>query len=220
MSSVKRMYVGRRSSGRPSKKAKTLGAKVSRLQRQVALLKPEVKEIFTTASTSNVTQAAGLVQYVSDVIQGTAESNRIGDTIRCTEIEVRGFISDTANVTTARLMLVKDNDSNGVIPSISGTAQSILTSFSARQTYPANQTSKRFTIIYNEVWNGVNATLGTGNGGMIQSGPIMLRGVSTFSSSAGTNADAGKNQYYLVLLVDGADTADINAVVRLRYTDV
>jgi len=201
------------------KKAKTVAAKVSRLQRQVALLKPEVKTFYQSISVSNVTQAAGNITYVSDVQQGTSDTTRVGDTIRPQYIRLRGQISPSGP-TAARLMIVKDSDSNGVIPTIAGAAESIFLDFTARCTAQNSLTDKRFTVVYDRYFSTNAQIYGSNNAGYVDSGKIKLSGVSTFRANAGNNTDAGKNQYYFVCVVDDADTADINFRTELWFTDV
>jgi len=202
------------------KKAKTVAAQVTRLQRQVALLKPETKIFYASVSVSNVTQAGGNITYMSDVVQGTADNNRVGDTIRPQWIQLRGEGEQTGGATNFRVMLVKDSDSNGVIPSIAGAAESIFIDFLARTTYPNSLTAKRFTILYDKYFTTNSITYGANGGGYVDSGKIKLSGLTTYRANAGNNTDAGKNQYYVVVVVDGADTLDINFKTMMGFTDV
>jgi len=203
----------------PKKKAKTVAAKVTRLQRQVALLKPETKIFYASGSQSNVTQAAGVIMYHSDVVQGTADNNRIGDSIRPQWIQLRGMCNISGQ-TTFRVMLVKDSDSNGVVPSIAGAAESIFIDFLARTCFRNSLTHKRFTVLYDKFVNDRQLTYGANGGGYFDSGKIKLSGVTTYRASAGNNTDAGKNQYYVVIVVDDADTADFNWKTEMGFTDV
>jgi len=162
------------SNGFPNKRfrvhaPKTVAAKITRLQRQVALLKPEVKWFYSTVSVSNVTQAGGNITYVSDVVQGTTDNTRVGDSIRPVSIQLRGTCEPTGS-TDFRIMIVKDTDSNGVIPTIAGTAESIFIDFIARTTYKNSLTAKRFSVIYDRYYSANTITYGAMNAGYFDLG--------------------------------------------------
>lgn len=200
------------------KKPKSVSAKVTRLQRQVALLKPETKTFTTSISTSNVTQAAGLIVYISDIQQGTNSSTRIGDSVRGLRFRIRGQIVGV-NAAAARVMLIKDDDSNGVIPLIAGGAEAIFNDFTARSTMRNQLTTKRFSVMYDKYWSSPTLQYGANGGGYIDC-DVKLSCISTYRANAGNNTDAGKHQYYFVMLVDDADTLDINAKAEFSYSDV
>lgn len=202
-----------------AKRAKTLAGKVTRLQRQVALLKPEVKVLYTPISQSNITQAAGFIAYVSDVLQGTGEGGRVGDNVRGVSIRLRGTMEPTGS-TSFRVCIIKDLDSNGVIPVIGSSANAVFENFIARTTFQNTATMKRFRVLWEQYFSAATITQGALNAGYFDSGVIKLNTVSTYVAAGGTVADAGKNQYYIIILVDDADTADVNARVQFKYTDV
>lgn len=201
-------------------KPKSVAQKVTRLQRQVALLKPEVKYFQGIFNTANITQAAGLIVFLSGMTQGSADNNRIGDSIRPKSIRCRGLFADSAAVTQLRMLLVKDNDSNGLTPVISGATTAILTTFVPRSAFLTNQNKKRFTIMYDRYMTLTSITNGYSAHPAFDTGVIKLSGLTTYINSGGTGADAGKNQYYWVVLTDGADTLDLNGGWELGFTDV
>lgn len=214
----KRVYGGS-APKRVNKKAKSLPAKVSRLQRQVALLRPEEKVFQGSLSVNNITQAAGSIQYVSLVLQGSGDSNRIGDTIRPTYIRVVGLVNPFGSVTQMRMFLVKDMQSNGLVPTIAG-ANAILTSFVPRIALPNVANRKRFKIIWEYSMTDNQALQGVDGSPYWDTGRIPLSGVTTYQGTAAAQADALKNQYYFVTIVDGADTLDYNAGYEIGFTDV
>jgi len=202
-----------------AKRAKTVAAKVTRLQRQVALLKPETKYQISGISVSNIAAATGYINYVSDIVQGTTDNTRIGDSIRPQWIQLRG-VSSTVGAIGFRVMIVKDADSNGAIPDIEGSTSSIFLDAVARTTCQLTATRKRFSVLFDKYYTTNSLTYGANNAGYFDSGPIKLSGISTYRATGGTVADGGKNQYYVVVLVDDADTLDLNARVVFAYTDV
>lgn len=205
----------------PMKKAKTLPAKVSRLQRQVALLKPETKLSYGALSTNNITQAAGAIMYCSPVPQGALDNDRIGDTIRPQFMRVRGHITGINTVgCLVRFIVIKDTQSNQATPVISGATYGVFSSFVARTAHIRPESVKRFKVLYDYTMSGEAMTSGFGNAPFFDTGVIKLSGVTTFTADGGTTAGAGKNQYYMVVLVDGADTGDLNAESTLGFTDV
>jgi len=220
------MFKGRKRSGGWAwgakshvKKAKTVNAKISRLQRQVALLKPEVKYFVTSQSINNVTQAAGAIAYVSDIQQGTSDNTRIGDSVRGVSFRVRGTGEPTGS-TDFRFLVIQDMDSNGVVPVISGTAESIFYDFTARACMVQSLTANRYKVLWERYYNASSIVYGDSNGGYIDTGYIKLSKPITFRANAGNNTDAGKNALYVVILVDDADTMDFNFRTELKYTDV
>lgn len=215
----KRVYGGS-ATKRVYKKAKSLPAKVTRLQRQVALLRPEEKVFQGTISVNNITQAAGNIQYVSAVLQGSADSSRVVDTIRPTYIRVIGLVNPFLLVTQVRMFLVKDLQSNGVIPTIGSATSSILTTFLPRTALPTTTTRKRFKILWEYSMTDNQALQGVDGSPYFDTGRIPLSGVTTFQATTGGVADALKNQYYFVTIVDGADTLDYNAGYEIGFTDV
>lgn len=215
----KRVYGGS-APKRVYKKAKSLPAKVTRLQRQVALLRPEEKVFQGTLSVVNVTQAAGSISYVSAVLQGSADSNRVGDTIRPTYIRMIGLVNPFGSVTQVRMFVVKDMQSNGAIPTIGSATSSILTTFLPRTALPNVANRKRFKILWEYSMTDNQAAQGVDGSPYWDTGRIPLSGVTTFQATTGAVADALKNQYYFVAIVDGADTLDFNAAYEIGFTDV
>lgn len=205
----------------PKRRKANIQEKVTRLQRQVALLKPETKVFQGIFNTANITQAAGLIVHLSPVVVGTGDTNRVGDTIRPSYVKVEGFFSGFGTSINVRFMVVKDTMSNGVLPIIGTTADAILTSFSARSALQNVATRKRFKVIYERVY-GIEAMMnGDNNKPYFDSGNLALSGPTTYQTAGGAAiADALKNHYYFLAIVDNADTLDLNGSWEIGFTDV
>jgi len=216
----KRWNGGRLIDNRPAKKAKTVAAAVSRLQRQVALLKPEVKTFFSEVAAINVTQAAGFIQAISLIRQGTDINNRVGDSVRGVKLGFKGEMSDNGGGTSVRVLIIRDSDSNGTTPVIGGAVSAVfVTGFVARIATQRSETKKRFTILYDKYLPEQAYTNGAMGAGYFE-WESALSSVTSYLSDGATTASASKNQYYMVVLVDGADTADFNFMCRFDYSDV
>lgn len=220
----KRMYGGGSYANQvPYKKGrygKTLNNKVTRLQRQVALLKPESKAKLTAMSISNITQAAGSISFLSGIDQGTTDEQRVGDSVRMQSIRVVGLFNPLGSVVHMRWFVVKDLDTNSSTPSIAGSSQSILDSFVPRVAYPLQATKKRFKILAEGSMTTQQEVNGFGGAPFFDTGKIKLNCVSTYVATGSTSASGGKNQFYFVVIVDGADTLDFNARSEIMFTDV
>lgn len=200
------------------KRSKTVAAKVSRLQRQVALLKPEVKRFSSTLSQANISQAGGFIQCLSLQVQGSDDVNRIGDSIRGVYIRVVGLLSQFSNLT--KVYVVKDKESNGTTPVIAATSNSIFNSFNPRNAILNHERRNRFSVLYERAITSASATYGFAKDPYFDTGEMKISGLTTFIGTAGTTADSGKNQYYIVVLCDGADTTDLNGTAEMGFTDV
>lgn len=201
------------------KRNKTSDA-LTRLQRQVALLKPEVKYFQGTISNSNITQAAGICISVSDVLQGITDANRVADDVRAISIRVRALFTDVTAVTLLRFLVVKDKETNGVSPTVAGNSvTSIFNSVNPRAAMQLSSNRKRFTILYDQSFTNTQAASGYYRAPFVDTGVIKLSGTTSYLGTAGATTDLGRNQYYVVILVDGADTADVNGGWEFCFTD-
>jgi len=201
-----------------------LSAKVKALQKKVALLRPETKVLQTTVNVTNVTDTVGSITYLSGVAQALTDTGRIGDKIHVTNIS--GAISAYNNVAAANnyiysVFIIKDSDSNGVVPVISGTAQAMFTSFNARLAFTQTGTTERFKILARHDFAANAAALGGPQSGTFQKFNIKLNHTLTYRDTSSAQTGAGKNALYMVIITDDtADVVDFVAPVAIEYVDV
>jgi len=169
-----------------------------------------------------VDDAAGGIALVSGIAQGTNIDNRIGDYIHAKKFDIN--VKITSGVAAAgshaqyRVLLVLDKDSNGVVPTISGVANAIMTG-----SQPINQLSRvtagRFKILRDKI---VGATaLQNGDHEFIWRWEVVLNHKMTFRGTSAAQTDVGKNALYLVCLSDDtADAVDFASSQQLGFTDV
>lgn len=217
----KRIYGGARSTA-PAKRSKTISAKVSRLQRQVAVLRPELKWVSGTSSLPNVDDAAGGIAYVSGIAQGTNVDNRVGEVVMAKRLDINvKVLSNVAALNTFvtyRILLILDKDSNGVVPTITAVANAIMLG-----SQPINLLNRvaagRFKILRDKYITA--GQLQSGSEANIWKWEVPLNHKMTFRGTNSTQAEAGKNSLYLVCLSDDtADVVDFASAQQLGYTDV
>ena len=225
----KRTYGGSYAGGAPAakrySKARTVNSKVVALQKKVALLSPEVKSFFISISEANITAAAGRIFRLSNIVQGLTDVNRVGDKVRVLNIKLsidagQFFATVGGSPTSYRVAIVKDLMSNGVLPTISGAVTSIYNSFTPfNQQMVQKVTRNRFKVL--KQWYVDSNQLAGGTRSWTIPMNIPCNFVQSYLSSAGTIADADKNQLYLVITTnDGASTLDIGGLAEISFTDV
>ena len=210
-----------RSGGRFRKASRqTDHAKLQRLQRQVAALRPELKYYQESATLSNIGAAVGLVTYVSGIAQGSDDINRIGNqiTVKSVDMNIKCVSGYSSNPATYVVYLIRDNDSNGVLPTVSGTVNSILTG-----SQPINQLLRtaegRFKILRKKQLSGL--MLASGSEQFVFTWSIKLNTILTYRGTTGAQANAGKHALYLVIVSDDAsDTVDFAYSSQIGFTDV
>lgn len=219
----------RLASGAPAfkraKKAHTDHAKLMRLQKQVNALRPEVKMFEGSIVPTFPTNTTGSIDYISAVSQGSDNTNRIGDKISPKWIDIivaitAGGTHSASSVDQVNFYLIKDLESNGVAPIVSGSAQSIFTSPNPVRATLNTNTRERFKIVkkwifpYNELFSG--------NIPFIRQHRLNLSGVTFFHGAGSNNAAAGKNSYWMVALsTQPAVTTEVaNYEYLFGFTDV
>lgn len=222
MSGIKRIYGGRGTYSRPAKKAKTVAAQVSRLQRQVALLRPEVKYFYSGVSNANVTAAGGVIFPLAVCNQGVGVDERIGDQvrgqfIRFTNTYVRGSGSNGKQY---RYIVVKDNDAAGAAPAIAGSNQAVLETFDPTTTFLQNSARNRFTVLYDKLVT-IDAIPALDMYPEVHQGYIKTAFPIRYTGSTNGAASAGKNAVWMIVITnDVANTADFTTYWEFAYTDV
>lgn len=211
-------------SAKRARVAPPLTAKVQALQRKVALLRPETKVLQTLVNISNVADTVGSITYISGVAQALTDTGRIGDKIRVTSVSGSISVYNQFSVVSGNLysvFIVKDLDSSGVVPVISGTAQSIFSSFNSRTSFPQTGTTDRFKILARKDFASNAAALGGPQSGTYQTFNIKMNHTLTYRDTSSAQTGAGKNALYMVVLTDDInDAVDLVAPIAITYTDV
>lgn len=192
--------------------------KLKHLQRKVARLTPEQKYDVVTFSQSNITAAAGAISYISALVEGANGSERIGNKVRMLHVKCQLNVGG-AQATQGLILksyLVRDLESNGVVPVISGTAQSIFSSFDPNTAYVNFFSKDRFKVL--KVWLWTELCLTTGNDNSFRESFIKLDTFSYFHDATANQTAAGKHAYYLVTLSQESIGATIDCVGAFEWT--
>lgn len=218
----KRLFASRPFAGTQAKKQRV---EITKLKRQVARLKPELKICPVAISFTNLPNT-GAVGYLSGVAQGSNETERDGNQIRPQYIDVKIQLTSnlpTQTATTAPYLysayIIKDMQSSGTVPTVSGTVNSMFVGNGPYTAFIQYNTRDRFKILKEFHWN--NAGLNNGAQPSMKSARVRLSGVTDFHDTTAAQASAGKNAYYLVMLTnDPAALVDFDAFIQFAYTDV
>lgn len=215
-------FKARRTSRRTRLARRNLPYELFRLKKQIAMRpRPEMKVLQSTLTFSNVNDSAGDIQHLSAIPQGAELDDRLGDRINVSKINML-FTLTGGSTNTATLVysfyLVKDLESNGVVPVIAGTVQSIFSSFNPTAAFPLGATKERFKVLARTDFGG--AMLLNGNELDLKKRFVKTKSVTTYHDTSASQTGAGKNQYYVVLLSnDTADTVDGQCAFEIYYTD-
>lgn len=200
---------------------RTTEQRLMHLTKKVNALNPELKSFQVSGAFTDVSVATGQIAYVTSIAQGSDVFNRIGDKISAKEITVLFKPTGGAAGTFANLYglyLIKDMESNGVIPVVSGTAQSIFANPGPLQAIVNTNVKERFKIVKKWIFGG--AALVGSNQIPYHEFKLKLNHVMNFHDATGANTGGGKNAYYLVALSDDAsNTIDFSWYAELRFTD-
>lgn len=198
--------------------------RLTKLIRKVNALDPELKTFQASTSFTNVDDAAGQIVYVSGIAQGVDTYRRIGDKVSIKGIDINikvtgGNLATAGNLALYGVYLIKDLQSSGVVPVVSGTDQSIFTNPGPTQAMVNFSTKDRFKIL--KKWVFGSGMLAGGNTLPIHSFKYKCNAVSTYHDATTAISGAGKNAYYLVVLSDDAtDTVDMAMFTEIRFTDL
>lgn len=199
-----------------------LKTEVMRLKKQMSVRpRPELKVLQGTLTFSDVNDAAGSIAHLSAIPQGSELDDRVGDRINVSKINMM-FTVTGGSTNTATLLysffLVKDLESSGVVPVISGTVQSIFSSFNPTAAFTLGATKERFKILARCDFGG--AVLLNGNSIDLQKRFVKTKSLTTYHDTSASQTGAGKNQYYVVMLSnDTADTVDGQCAFEIYFTD-
>lgn len=206
----------------PKKRARTVGAEMLKLKRQVKALTPEHKVFLNSITPIAPLSAVPTISYLNAIGQGSDSFNRIGDRIRILGFETRlhlDAILNNAAQNNTWFMIVKDLESNGVVPTVSGTAQAIFVGPLPQSTLIETSVRERFKVIAYYKFPG--AMVDNGNQtGCVQK-DFKQNVLCTFHDGGTGTTAAGKNAYYLVGVTDSAaagGTFTFN--YSIIYTDI
>lgn len=192
------------------------------LKRKVNQLKPETKCTFVSGAMSNVASAVGNISYLTQIAQGVTKQTRLGDQIRLTRIQFRiQCIDSQTNATgnlVSRIMIVKDKSATGVIPTIAGASNSVLTAASTLAMQLPN-TLDRFVILKDMTYNGNQVVNGDIPGEFWFD--MKCNTVLDYLDTGAAIGSAGSNSLFVIVVTDNtAATSDWNYVANLYFTDV
>jgi len=219
----KRVYGGGAPSSRPLKKSKGGNdhAKLLRLQRQVALLRPEIKYIPGSDAAANVTVAAGYISFLTGISQGVNVAQRVGDTVRASSFRLRCSQDNLTLIGHVSFFLIKAIDLNGALPAIS----TVMSSFDPKTAQINQNVKDKYKLLARYDLASRASAAGATAGGNVRDcysveKSVMYNNVVTYSATTAAVASASKNHLFcIVLSSDTADTVDITLSWELGYTD-
>jgi len=202
------------------KKAKTVQAKLTKLQRQIAYLKPETKYAINTVTSTNVVAGTGVIFPLAICNEGTNQDERAGVQVRGIHLNIINSYARTSMSAgdTYRLMVIKDKNSNGAAPTIASANAAVLTSFTPTSAFLNNNARPRFTVLYDKIvtveaidyntfYNDVQRI------SLKLNFPIHYVSTSTAAASQGTNS-----VWFLIL--PSSSTGDFVTAFEFAFTDV
>lgn len=198
-------------------------ARLLKLTKKVNALDPELKCYQAAGAFTNVDDATGQINYLTAIAQGTTIQERIGDKIQIKELFINvkllaGAVASAASTALYGVYLIRDMQSSGVLPVVSGTAQSIFAFPGPVQAVINPVTKDRFKIVRKFVFGGGMAA--GGNQLPLCTFKVKLNHVIDWHDGTTAITGAGKNAYYLVLLSDDTnDTVDFATYLEIRFTD-
>jgi len=192
------------------------------LKRKVNQLKPETKCCSVTGQLANVATGTGNIQYFSNIAQGVTKQTRLGDQIRLERVQFRiqaiDSTTDAASNFCNRILIVRDKAATGVLPTVSGTVNSVLTS-AVSLAQPNPGTLDRFVVLKDITYNTEQVLEGTIPGTFWFDMKCNL--VLDYLDTSAAIGSAGSNALFVIVITDStAATQDWNYTCNLYYTDV
>ncbi len=181
--------------GRRNRGKRTNG--VAKNTKDIKTLKQMVKtsnKIFDKTIISVVTDSATVVN-LSDISQGDDQDNREGNRIRLLHLLMRYSVQSNAasNVSALRVMILIDNEQDGVLPTPTQVLQ-----VAGDYLSPLNRTSfGRFKVLYDRVHN---VNIGTNNEFINAKVFKKLNKNCFYEAASGADTSSRKGNIYLMLL--------------------
>lgn len=183
----------------------------------VRFVKGLINTEFKNIDTNNIptVTAGGVITLLNGTVQGDGQFNREGSSFRMKSIDVRyqGTYNAAVGYNTYRVMLVLDQQANGVAPALTD-----ILAVNAVDSPRNLDYRKRFLILYDKVH-----CIGTGNGQQNYDHLHIKNEYHTqcfAASNTGTVADITTNAVYLVMFSDQAvNGPTVNYYGRIRFLD-
>lgn len=216
----KRSYNGKASAVSRSKRKLNDHAQLLRLQRAVAVLKPEIKHWQVASTVINI-GAAGTGAAFTGIAQGTTDLTRIGDSVRGKQLRVRVSVTElnAALSNQLRVFIFRDTQCAGAVPAVNGTSSALLSSASV-VTAMLNRNTSRYKII-DELTFGPQANgVGGNNNGLFIDRTYNLRDMTIkYLGATAAATDLGANSLFWIAI--SSDTfADFVVSSEFAYTDI
>lgn len=180
------------------------------------LINVEEKELVTSVSSTGF-GTSGVISPISRVAQGTDYDERIGNSIKMQHIEVRGRIFKNTSATTSvmRVLLVRDLDGYGTIPTVANILEDI-TIGSPPLTQHNFLNRKRFSYLFDELLTLNN----TGDSSAVFEIYMPHEGHIQYLGSTAAAASDGKGSLYMLFISDEAtNTPTFSFSSRIVFTD-
>lgn len=175
------------------------------------------EKILQSSATAAPFDTAGALIPISRIAQGLDYTNRIGDSIKLQSIEVRAriFQNTSATTTVFRVLLVRDLDGYGTLPTV-GNIMDITGSAGAPLSQMNWLNRKRFSVLYDE--QGVLST--NGDRGDSISFKFAHEGHILYLGTTAAAASDGKGSLYLLFISDESTNTPTYAYQsRIVFTD-
>lgn len=199
-----------------------LKKKVNRIARKVDSMEDQKSAQMSITWTAQA-EGSTVASYMFNIIQGTEETNRLGNEIRIDSITFQGQCtpsSTTPNNCTIRILCVQDKRPNGANPAWSDMFASVPTA--THRPWDLINVAKdevgRFNILWQGFFNVGTRSEGTAN----FKGFLKPRGLKVgYKGTANDITDMAKNNIVWMVCQYGADTnlPDINLQCRFRFRD-
>ena len=204
------------------KKDQGNAAKLKRLQRVVSALRPETKTFTTIGTLSSISTSAGVIGLISGVATGSTDSTRIGKRIRLTNLNFMLKVQATMGSSQAdhlSVYVIRDKQCNGVLPTITGSADSIFSSSDPLTAVMVPSNRDRFKVVWQGHMDAPEQTNST-----LKFSPYAkykLNDVCTFQADTALIGSADQNAYFIVALCNDASLAGVcYYTAQFDFTDV
>jgi len=128
--------------------------RIEGLEKKFKKLDKEIESKTIDKSTNAIMNSEGTSLFLlNNLAQGTTSGTRVGDEIRMTSMQIRGWIqpiSSELGVHLDRLLIVLDKQSNGAAPVLANVLKSVSTT--VIDPYNKAYVPERFKILYDKTW--------------------------------------------------------------------
>ncbi len=176
-----------------------------------------------------VIPAAGSIVALTSIAQGDDIDARTGRKIHATSVQLKGFVTSTeASIdnTAVRIMIVRDTEQNGILPSISAAVSApngILEVTNVNSFLSMQLGSNRFKVLYDKRLMFESGVANLGNGAKMSQLISFSKKVSFpiyYSGTTAAQTDHGKNNIYLLLLASAGALKRITARIKVEFKEI